>query len=141
MGTGEYAFLAQDFLSFFSFLSTFFFFSFFNVSFSFFLAKLKMAIGNCTKCGKAIVRAANLTEYKGAKYHSSCFKCNGCGNDITGPEGFINHQEQLYCHACYDKGVAEKCQKCNKVVARIIAMVCVWGRGGECVPPCIVVIV
>jgi len=102
---------------FFSFLSTFFFFSFFNVSFSFFLAKLKMAIGNCTKCGKAIVRAANLTEYKGAKYHSSCFKCNGCGNDITGPEGFINHQEQLYCHACYDKDVAEKCQKCNKSLA------------------------
>merc|ERR1712212_203382 len=109
--TGEYAILAQDFLSFFSFLSTFFFFSFFNVSFSFFLAKLKMAIGNCTKCGKAIARAANLTEYKGAKYHSSCFKCNGCGNDITGPEGFINHQEQLYCHACYDKDVAEKCNK------------------------------
>jgi len=115
--TGEYAILAQDFLSFFSFLSTFFFFSFFNVSFSFFLAKLKMAIGNCTKCGKAIVRAANLTEYKGAKYHSSCFKCTGCGNDITGPEGFINHQEQLYCHACYDKDVAEKCQKCNKSLA------------------------
>ena len=79
--------------------------------------------------------------HPGAKYHSSCFKCTGCGNNITGPEGFINHQEQLYCHACYDKDVAEKCQKCNKVFARIIAMVCVWGRGGECVPLCIVVIV
>merc|ERR1712212_1472066 len=81
--TGEYAFLAQDFLF-------FLFFLFFNVSFSFFLSKLKMAIGDCKKCGKAIVRAANLTEY-----HPSCFKCTGCGNNITGPEGFINQRTAL----------------------------------------------
>merc|ERR1712168_586941 len=68
---------------------------FFFFSFSFFLAKLKMAIGDCKKCGKAIVRAATLTEYKGAKYHSSCFKCTGCGNNITGPEGFINQRTAL----------------------------------------------
>jgi len=73
-----------------------------------------MAIGNCTICGKAIVRAANLTEYKGAKYHSSCFKCASCKGDITGPEGFVNHQDSLYCKTCYDKELAEKCDKCKK---------------------------
>jgi len=73
-----------------------------------------MAIGNCTICGKAIVRAANLTEYKGAKYHTSCFRCASCKGDITGPEGFINHHESLYCKPCYDKELAEKCQKCKK---------------------------
>merc|ERR1711962_988235 len=76
--------------------------------------KCSMAIGNCTICGKAIVRAANLTEYKGAKYHTSCFRCASCKGDITGPEGFINHLESLYCKPCYDKELAEKCQKCKK---------------------------
>jgi len=74
-------------------------------------------VGDCKRCGKAIVRAANMTEYKGVKYHASCFKCEGCKTDITGPEGFINHQDLLYCHACYDKDVAEKCQKCSKSLA------------------------
>merc|ERR1712212_561587 len=92
--TGEYAFLAQDFL-FFLFFLLFSFLVFFNVSFYFFLSKLKMAIGDCKKCGKAIVRAANLTEYKETKYHPSCFKCTGCGNNITGPEGFINQRTAL----------------------------------------------
>merc|ERR1712133_95576 len=90
--------------------SIFFFFCFFI----FFIIREKMAVGNCKKCGKAIVRAANLTEYKGAKYHSGCFNCAGCGANITGPEGFINHQEKLYCHACYEKDIAEKCKKCQK---------------------------
>merc|ERR1712215_9811 len=76
--------------------------------------KCSMAIGNCTICGKAIVRAANLTEYKWAKYHTSCFRCASCKGDITGPEGFINHLESLYCKPCYDKELAEKCQKCKK---------------------------
>merc|ERR1712002_380051 len=93
--------------------SIFFFFCFFI----FFIIGGKMAVGNCKKCGKAIVRAANLTEYKGAKYHSGCFNCAGCGANITGPEGFINHQEKLYCHACYEKDIAEKCKKCQKSLA------------------------
>ena len=51
----------------------------------------------------------------GGKYHSSCFNCDGCKANITGPEGFINHLEKLYCHSCYEKNIAEKCKKCEKV--------------------------
>merc|ERR1711962_300971 len=92
----------------------FFYFFFIFLIFLNSFRKCSMAIGNCTICGKAIVRAANLTEYKGAKYHTSCFRCASCKGDITGPEGFINHLESLYCKPCYDKELAEKCQKCKK---------------------------
>jgi len=73
-----------------------------------------MGFGTCKKCDKGIIRQANLTEYKGAKYHSSCFNCDGCGTNITGPAGFINHQDKLFCHPCYEKDIAEKCDKCQQ---------------------------
>merc|ERR1712212_37247 len=89
--------------------------------FSALIFRLKMPVGHCIECDKAINRGANLTEYKGFTYHTNCFVCQICTKNITGPQGFINDPvdaKKHYCHDCHLDKFAERCSldSCKKPI-------------------------
>jgi len=78
-----------------------------------------MPVGTCVRCDQTIMRAVNLLEYKGMSFHTNCFTCSICTNNIAGPKGFINDpvdQLKQYCHECYSRDVAPKCSKCEEAI-------------------------
>merc|ERR1712121_270072 len=93
---------------------------FFEGFFDFFLtAPLKMPVGTCVRCNESIKRAVNLLEYKDRQFHTNCFTCSICAENIAGPKGFINDPEdplKQYCHECYSRDVAPKCTKCEEAI-------------------------
>ena len=56
---------------------------------------------------------------QGNSFHTNCFTCSICTNNIAGPKGFINDptdQLKQYCHECYSREVAPKCNKCEEAI-------------------------
>ncbi|CAG9460093.1 unnamed protein product [Pedinophyceae sp. YPF-701] len=71
--------------------------------------------GQATKNKGGFVRA-KLNGVEGV-FHNSCFKCQGCGKQLSGrgtSKSYYEHGKRPWCKECFGEQVAPRCSGCGK---------------------------
>lgn len=61
---------------------------------------------SCPRCNR-VVYDAEKTRAVGKVFHKQCFKCLTCNKGLTATT-MRDHDEEIYCRACYEKNFAPK---------------------------------
>lgn len=60
----------------------------------------------CPRCSQVVYDAEKVRAV-GKVFHKLCFKCVTCSKGLT-PTTMRDHEEEIYCRACYEKNFAPK---------------------------------
>ncbi|GAA50802.1 paxillin [Clonorchis sinensis] len=82
----------------------------------------------CANCGEAILEKCIVA--LGRTWHPEHFFCNGCYRGFSGQVTVHEHENRVYCPACYLERFGTRCSGCNRTItdSYITALDVPWHR-------------
>ncbi|TGZ36862.1 hypothetical protein CRM22_011397 [Opisthorchis felineus] len=82
----------------------------------------------CANCGEAILEKCIVA--LGRTWHPEHFFCNGCYRGFSGQVTVHEHENRVYCPACYLERFGTRCSGCNQTItdSYITALDVPWHR-------------